>query len=140
MREACILAFLGFNAWLDFKKKEVSLAAIFLFALAGVAWTVKDGAVCWQYFVPVGLGLFFVGLSVLSRGALGMGDALLVTSLGTMAGLEELISALFLGMVSCAVCAGIMLVVLRKNRKTELPFVPFLFVGYVGGMLLWYGN
>ena len=38
---------------------------------------------------------------------------------------------------SSAVYAGILLVILKKNRNTEIPFVPFLLMGYLGGVILW---
>ena len=31
---------------------------------------------------------------------------------------------------------GILLLVFRKNKKTEIPLVPFLLLGYVGGMVI----
>ena len=41
-----------------------------------------------------------------------------------------------IGILGCAIVSGILLFGLRKGRKTRIPFVPFLFLGYIGGMLL----
>ena len=35
-----------------------------------------------------------------------------------------------------AACSGVLLLVFRKSRKTEIPLVPFLLLGYVGGMVI----
>ena len=37
---------------------------------------------------------------------------------------------------TAAACSGVLLLVFRKSRKTEIPLVPFLLLGYVGGMVI----
>lgn len=41
-----------------------------------------------------------------------------------------------IGMLIAAVYAGVLLVICKKGRKTEIPLVPFLLFGYLGGLLL----
>ena len=40
------------------------------------------------------------------------------------------------GMLIAAGYAGVLLVICKKGRKTEIPLVPFLLFGYLGGLLL----
>lgn len=39
-------------------------------------------------------------------------------------------------MLAAAGYAGILLFICKKGRKTEIPLVPFLLLGYLGGFLL----
>ena len=57
-----------------------------------------------------------IGLSIISKGAVGMGDGLLFLSLGTVLSFEELLSAFLLGLFA-AVFGGI--VVLFLSGKGE---------------------
>lgn len=83
------------------------------------------------------VGGSFVGggvvlLSILTRGKIGMGDGIILCAtgigLGLWVNLELFAYALFL-----AAIVSIVLLVLRLvNRKHSIPFVPFLFLSYIG--------
>lgn len=75
-------------------------------------------------------GLAFL-LSLLSRGAIGGGDALLLLLLGILAGFWNT-SAIAMLAVLLAAGAGLLLMASGKaGKKTELPFIPFLMTAYV---------
>lgn len=137
MREICVLTLLGLNTWTDLRKKEVSLIALGIFSAAALVWAFYTGKVSWQFFIPAGIGSFFLVISILTKGAVGMGDGWLMIALGTALEIREFLMMLFVGMICCAVWAGVLLVVFRKGRNAEIPFVPFLLLGYIGGVLLW---
>ena len=64
-----------------------------------------------------------------------MGDGWVLTALGVMLDVETYLRMLCGGLLLSAITAVILLTVFRKNRKTEIPFVPFLFFAYLGGVL-----
>lgn len=70
------------------------------------------------------------------RGAVGMGDGWLLMALGTVLYPEEFFSTLFMGMICSAVWSGIMMMGFCRKGSTEIPFVPFLLAGYLGGFLI----
>lgn len=137
MEELCTLAFLGVNAWLDIKKKEISLVTVGLFAAAGILWSLQCGRSLIQEAVTLGTGMAFLVLSLFTRGAVGMGDAWILMALGVMLGTEAFFWTLCTGMLLAGAWSLILLAVLKKGRHTEVPFVPFLLAGYVGGLALW---
>lgn len=137
LKEICILGFLGFNTWTDIRRKEISLAAAVVFAAGSLGWAAYTGGISVGFFIPVGISAFFLAVSVVTKGALGMGDGWLMMALGTALKTEEFLIMLLIGLGCSAVWAGILLVVLRKGRNAEIPFVPFLLLGYIGGVLLW---
>ncbi len=74
-------------------------------------------------------GGFFLLVSVVSRGGMGLGDVKLAASFGANLGLRVGITSLFVSVVLGA-AVGIALILLRKKgRKDKIPFGPFMVIG-----------
>ena len=130
------LLFLLFSSFLDIRKREISIPVTLLFGLAGVVYSVRTGRTMTDYLIPLGIGILILGGSVLTRGQLGMGDGWMLLALGCMLRMECYIQMACIGMLLAAAYSGVLMLVFRKNRKTEIPLVPFLLLGYVGGMII----
>ena len=130
------LLFLLFSSFLDIRKREISIPVTLLFGLAGVAYSIKTGRTMTDYLIPLGIGILILGGSVLTRGQVGMGDGWMLLALGCMLRMECYIQMACIGMLLAAAYSGVLMLVFRKNRKTEIPLVPFLLLGYVGGMII----
>lgn len=83
---------------------------------------------------------FFPGICCLlfsksSREALGYGDSLLLCVMGFFYSVEELLLILLMAIGFAGIAAILLLVVLKKHRKYEMAFVPFLFMAY--GVNVW---
>ena len=142
MERICILAFLGINSWKDIHTREVSLLSIGVFGIVGISPVViyedqgfdqmaKDVVSYMEARYPGYNGSF----KVYTRRAVGMGDGLLFLSLGTVLPFEELLSAFLLGLFCCCFWGIVVLFLSGKGKKTEMPFVPFLMLGYIGGLI-----
>ena len=90
----------------------------------------------WELWVPVGVGGIFLVLSFLTDGKMGMGDAWILIAMGTMLDLQIYLTALLLGLFAASAWSGYLMVVKKKCRTTEIPFLPFLLFGYLGGLCL----
>lgn len=130
------LIFLLFSSLLDIRKREISIPVTLMFGLAGVAYSIKTGRTMTDYLIPLGIGILILGGSVLTRGQVGMGDGWMLLALGCMLRMECYIQMACIGMLLAAAYSGVLMLVFRKNRKTEIPLVPFLLLGYVGGMII----
>ena len=130
------LLFLLFSSFLDVRKREISIPVTLLFGLAGVVYSVRSGRTMTDYLIPLGIGILILGGSVLTRGQVGMGDGWMLLALGCMLRMECYIQMACIGMLLAAAYSGVLMLVFRKNRKTEIPLVPFLLLGYVGGMII----
>ena len=130
------LLFLLFSSFLDIRKREISIPVTLLFGLAGVVYSVRTGRTMTDYLIPLGIGILILGGSVLTRGQVGMGDGWMLLALGCMLRMECYIQMACIGMLLSAAYSGVLMLVFRKNRKTEIPLVPFLLLGYVGGMVI----
>ena len=129
------LLFLLFSSFLDIRKREISIPVTLLFGLAGVVYSVRSGRTMTDYLIPLGIGILILGGSVLTRGQVGMGDGWMLLALGCMLRMECYIQMACIGMLLAAAYSGVLMLVFRKNRKTEIPLVPFLLLGY-GGMII----
>lgn len=130
------LLFLLFSSFLDIRKREISIPVTLLFGLAGVVYSVRTGRTMTDYLIPLGIGILILGGSVLTRGQVGMGDGWMLLALGCMLRMECYIQMACIGMLLAAAYSGVLMLIFRKNRKTEIPLVPFLLLGYVGGMII----
>ena len=130
------LLFLLFSSFLDIRKREISIPVTLLFGLAGVVYSVRTGRTMTDYLIPLGIGILILGGSVLTRGQVGMGDGWMLLALGCMLRMECYIQMACIGMLLAAAYSGVLMLAFRKNRKTEIPLVPFLLLGYGGGMII----
>ena len=130
------LIFLLVSSFLDIRKREISIPVTLMLGLAGVAYSIKTGRTMTDYLIPAAIGIFILACSILTRGQVGMGDGWLLMALGCMMRMESYIQMACIGMLLAAACSGVLLLVFRKSRKTEIPLVPFLLLGYVGGMVI----
>lgn len=135
--QICTLAFLGVNSWLDIRKREVSLFTIVIFGAGGLLLALYRGVFSLDYVIPFAIGAGILGLGIATQGAIGMGDGLFLMALGTMMEAGKFIAVFFMGLMACGVSSLIMLLVFHKGRNAELPFIPFVLLGYIGGLILW---
>lgn len=93
--------------------------------------------------ILVGGGLFFL-IAVVSRGGMGGGDIKMMAMVGAFIGWKGVLLVTFIGSLSGSI-VGIFLMFLKgKDRKTKVPFGPFLALGsaitlFFGGEIIrWY--
>ena len=136
MRELCILALLGWNSWTDIRKREISLWITLVFGAVGFILLFTGNGPAEGLAVRLALALGVLALSISTAGEAGMGDGILLLCLAGVTEVEEMVRMVLIGLVLCALWGLFLMVVRKKGRSYELPFVPFRFLGYAGGMLL----
>ena len=117
IKEGVVLVFLGISTWTDLRKRQVSLIITGLFAAAGLGWMLYQGALSTELLLSVGPGMFFLGLSVLTGGTVGMGDGWIITALGIFLKPEELYEMLLAAVLISAVWSGILMGIFKKKRN-----------------------
>lgn len=137
LKELCILAFLLWNSWMDIQKREISLAMTFIFGTGGLILFWENQGTFWEIMGRVSVGTGMIGMSLLTGGGIGMGDGLLLLALSGFLSAGELLMSLLIGLFLCAVWGAVLLLFRKKGRHTEIPFIPFLLLGYLGGVVLW---
>ncbi len=136
-RETAVIIFLIVNGWRDIRTREILLPFTLVFGIVCGGISFLTGHPLSEFLISSALSGVFAGLSILSHGRVGMGDCLVLLALGMALHPGELLAALSLGMFFTVIPAMVMLLILKKGRNAELPFIPFLLAGYIGGLCLW---
>lgn len=74
-------------------------------------------------------------LSVLSRGAIGMGDVKLLAAHTLLCGGSSMIYTFFFALMTCALVAVVLLMTSKKGREDTIPLAPFFYIGYIISLL-----
>lgn len=136
VKELCTVVFLAMNSWLDIRRREISLLLTVVYAGCGIIYSILQGRKIQDVLIPAGIGILFLAAGLISRGAIGAGDCWILLALGALLDTETYIRMLCIGFFLAAFWSGILLVIRRKSRKTEIPLAPFLLAGYIGGILI----
>ena len=136
LKEAVTMIFLAVNSWLDLRSREISLLLTAVYGVGGILCSIFQRRQITDILIPAGIGMMFLAMGFLSREAIGAGDGWILATLGTMLSTEVYVRMLCMGLFLAAFWSGILLVVCKKSRKTEIPLVPFLAVGYIGAILI----
>ncbi|MDD6034739.1 MAG: hypothetical protein PUC30_00850 [Lachnospiraceae bacterium] len=117
--------------YLGIKKITLAVAAvILLFAgcFGKIGWQLRMGGVAF--------GIVLLMFCVFSGEALGIADGILVLVCGAAFGLYETMALCFFASLYAGGCSVILLCLRRAGRKSRIPFLPFLLLGYITMRLL----
>ena len=125
-------------AGIDFKTKTIPNKILFagiiirivLICLEAVFYS--DGIR--QTLINSGIGfafglIFMLFLSFISKHGIGYGDVKLFAWIGLCVGFLDTYNILFYSVLAAAIVGIYLLLVKNKDKKTQLPFAPFVFVG-----------
>lgn len=136
-----ILVFLVYESFFDIKKKTVSLISVLFFCLVALAFMAFEirlytsTEIPWIVMQRMGVGLSVLAFGKITRGAIGAGDGLILIAIGSMAGTMKCVMTLMISGIFVFAVAASLLLAGKINRKSRLPFVPFLTLGWVIAML-----
>ena len=132
IKEVVLLAGLGIMRVEDIRKKGIKRLWLIGLGIVGLIFTIADAEVlCVSFLLRFVPGVVFVLLAWATREQIGMGDALLILVMGWYLNAIELVDVCLLAFFIAGLVALVLLVVIKKSKKFELPMVPFIFAGYV---------
>lgn len=76
-------------------------------------------------------GVICLLLGYVTRQAVGYGDGILLCALGMLYSVEELVHMCMIAIFAAGMVGLVLLVVFKKKGSYEIPFVPFLFIGWL---------
>lgn len=131
-----VFIFLLFCSFQDIKEKRISVKMLVLFGglflVSSLLWdeiSIEERA----YNLLPGMVAFL--LAFLTKEQIGYGDAACLAVLGNVISGTILFGAVMGGLVSLSVCSMILLTGRKADRKTTLPFLPFLTIGIFWQMI-----
>ncbi len=127
-------------AWQDLRTRRIHAGIFAAFGTAGLLCSFLDGRSPGDMALALLPGMLFLAASVLSREAIGLGDALWLITAAAFADLRDLMIILFAACFLCMLAVfGLALryrADLRKMKRIELPFTAFLAFPPVAALLL----
>lgn len=123
----------------DIKTHQISVVFVSLMGILGIITYLpfaKLESLSIAFGMTIGLGVLII--SFFTRQQIGYGDGLILIVTGILLGFRNNM-ALFLGALIYSAMVGLSLLVIRKaDKKTELPFVPFMFLSLLSmGVIKW---
>ncbi len=138
MQEVIVMCYLGVGAYIDGKKKEVSLAYLWVGIVLELGflwqeWSGKDFSLEETAFrlLP---GLLFLFCARLTGEKVGYGDGILLLILGGCLAFPLIWYVWLFALLMAAFWAGILLCRKKANRNTRIPFIPFL---WIANFIIW---
>ena len=132
-----LLGMLGMCSVEDLKRKEIACIRVLLFGVVGVALHLYQGEISvYDMLLGACCGLVIMLFSYLSGGMIGMGDGLVIVVTGIFLGGRANIRMLCGGVFMAGIISLFLILFRKKKRKDSIPFVPCLFLAYVGMMLI----
>ena len=124
-------------SWQDIKKKRVHvfLIGVGFFILCACSFLIGEITI-WSRIAGLGLGLLLLLLTLITRGQIGIGDGLIVSIIGVSLGFPIAAFTLTYGLFASAVFSIGLILIKKVNKKATIPFIPFIFIGYLGVLLI----
>jgi len=130
--QLCWSGYLCFLGWLDIRHRKIPL--LYLLLGIGVAFSVlffQEQGMWILSLGGAGIGVAFLGISKITKEAIGYGDSLLILGLGILLGFWQIMAVLVVAFSLTAISSMVLLVLKKMNRRTTLPFIPFLALGFL---------
>lgn len=115
----------------DLKSRKVSVVSAGIYAIIGVVLQFPILKECWiSLSGGIVLGLVIILIAKVTAEKIGYGDGIIITVSGIYLGFRENFILFSTGLFLSAMTSVVLLLCRKAGKKTELPFVSFLFVGY----------
>ncbi len=127
-----VTAVLAFESAVDLKKKSIPVPRFVAYMAASLA---ANCIFRYQSFKSmlggIIVGLIFLGFAIITREGVGYGDGVMFICIGTTVGLSENLRLLLYSLLLASFAGGIYAIIRKKNLKTKIPFIPFVFFSYI---------
>ena len=128
----------GLSVWDILYQKFRKSIFLFILSLMIVCRLLAGKIYPMEMLLGAGIGLIFIGISKMTKEALGYADSLLIVTLGILLGIKKLLLVLWIAFSLAAVFSAIGLLLKKFSRQLAFPFLPFLTISYAG-VVIFYG-
>ncbi|MCU6748389.1 A24 family peptidase [Faecalicatena acetigenes] len=123
-------------SFIDIKSRKIPVWTLIIGMMLSVIFQYMTGNTDYILVVLGGIiGAVFIITSKATKEKFGYGDSILIFILGIFLGFWNILYLLFIAFFVSAVYSIILLSIFRKGKKESFPFIPFLTIGYLGGVL-----
>lgn len=116
----------------DIKRREISVMVLLIFGFLSILCLVFGMRInTLDFILGVMPGIVLAIISIITKGELGMGDAIVILVLGAYFGFVEICEILLFALLFSALFSILLLIFKRTSLKREYPFVPFLLGSFI---------
>ena len=126
-----MLGILGGFGIYDLLYKKIPIRAVVVFGVSVLGYRVYAGAGIGELLAGLVPGAMLLLTSFCTKESIGYGDGMVLCVLGIFLGIRRSLAVFGMALVFAALSAIILLALKKAGRKTELPFLPCLFAGYL---------
>lgn len=127
----------------DIRKKKMPICLLLILGCCGLLFTAINVGVDIKMIIISMLGLVPGALLILAAvfsKKVGIADGIIICELGMVEGFTTGLFTLCIGCLILSVISIVLLIIKKVKRNTEMPFVPFIGVGYVLWMVIFVGG
>ena len=119
-------------AVVDMKSRYLSVKILAFGGMLCIMSAFITTTVIWQSMAGGLLtGAVFVILSLLTRGQIGMADGIVLCMTGIVSGTAGNLAIIAWALILVAIVSTVLVLIKRLGRRSRIPFIPFIFAGYV---------
>jgi leader peptidase (prepilin peptidase)/N-methyltransferase len=123
-----ILLFAG--VWFDILTKKIpKWYAYFYLATGIICFIFSEKQETYEMIIGGSFGLFFFLVARITKESIGYGDAYIMTGIGFALGITWIFTGLMIALLCMLPISCSLLLMKKVNKKTKIPFLPFLFLG-----------
>ena len=119
------------NSIFDMVKRQVSLTVSFVCGAIGILLWIGSGNMDGRFLRTLVPGICLLLLAWASKGKVGYGDGIVLLSAGMYFTDEERMVLCMAAFAGAGICGLLLCAFFHKGKNYEMPFVPFLFLGYL---------
>lgn len=136
VQSAGIIIMLAVGSVWDIRDRQIPVKLLIIDVIAGVILTVMNRKINWSdewylYVVGILIGIGILLAGYFCNGCIGTADGIMLAVIGGVSGYQETLLLLMNAVMAAGVCSIILIVLKRGNRKTAIPFFPFMLLGYL---------
>ncbi|WP_162300536.1 prepilin peptidase [Anaerosacchariphilus polymeriproducens] len=121
----------------DIRKKVVHLPTVFCFSIVGLLLQYyQRNENIWSILGGMGIGVFVLFLSYITKGGVGNGDGILLITTGIYLGLKNNLLLFIIAVFGVSVWAFLLVIIKKISYRNEIPFIPFMLSAYMGMLFI----
>lgn len=127
----------------DIRRQRISWVSALGGMAGGLVWAVlqvvEERQAWGDLLISAAPGVLLTGLAVLTEGKIGLGDGVVVLSLGLLLGCRNALIVVLCGLLLSAVWSAGLLIRKKAGKESRIPMMPFLLAGFLiwGMVKLW---
>ena len=137
MREIGLICLFGFTSFDDIKTKQVRVLELIVFGLLGIIINFISPSITLKSIAAgVGIGLVLLLISHITKEKIGKGDAIIIAITGLYLGWINTLVLLWISSIFALIAGVIIIKKYGLRSDHEIPFIPFLTLGYLSMYLI----